>query len=110
MPTDCPIRGPFASWSEARAYLDFRSGESKSECHPNMTSATTPVSVGREPELLGQTVVVIGGSAGIGLETAGRARAAGANVIRPPEDGPDGRLFTAEDVEGHRWMFQQAAG
>ncbi len=25
---------------------------------------------GREPELLGQTVVVIGGSAGIGLETA----------------------------------------
>jgi NAD(P)-dependent dehydrogenase (short-subunit alcohol dehydrogenase family) len=28
----------------------------------------------REPELLGQTVVVIGGSAGIGLETARRAR------------------------------------
>ena len=26
------------------------------------------------PELLGQTVVVIGGSAGIGLETARRAR------------------------------------
>ena len=35
----------------------------------------------REPELLGQTVVVIGGSAGIGLETARRARAEGANVI-----------------------------
>src|ERR1043166_4931857 len=33
------------------------------------------------PELLGQTVVVIGGSAGIGLETARRARAEGANVI-----------------------------
>lgn len=33
---------------------------------------------------------------------------AGANVIRPPEDGPDGRLYTAEDLEGHRWMFQQA--
>ena len=32
---------------------------------------------------------------------------AGANVIRPPEDGPDGRLYTAEDLEGHRWMFQQ---
>jgi uncharacterized glyoxalase superfamily protein PhnB len=32
---------------------------------------------------------------------------AGANVIRPPEDGPDGRLYTAEDPEGHRWMFQQ---
>ena len=39
-------------------------------------------------ELLGQTVVVIGGSAGIGLETARRARAEGANVIltaRNPE-------------------------
>ncbi len=32
-------------------------------------------------ELLGQTVVVIGGSAGIGLETARRARAEGADVI-----------------------------
>jgi NAD(P)-dependent dehydrogenase (short-subunit alcohol dehydrogenase family) len=43
---------------------------------------------GREPELLGQTVVVIGGSAGIGLETARRARAEGAEVIltgRNPE-------------------------
>ena len=42
----------------------------------------------REPELLGQTVVVIGGSAGIGLETARRARAEGAEVIltgRNPE-------------------------
>jgi NAD(P)-dependent dehydrogenase (short-subunit alcohol dehydrogenase family) len=35
----------------------------------------------RAPELLGQTVVVIGGSAGIGLETARRARAEGANVV-----------------------------
>ena len=36
------------------------------------------------------------------------ALAAGANVIRSPEEGPDGRLYTAEDLEGHRWMFQQA--
>jgi NAD(P)-dependent dehydrogenase (short-subunit alcohol dehydrogenase family) len=35
----------------------------------------------RGPELLGQTVVVIGGSAGIGLETAKRARGEGAEVI-----------------------------
>ena len=42
----------------------------------------------REPELLGQTVVVIGGSAGIGFETARRARTEGAEVIltgRNPE-------------------------
>ena len=40
------------------------------------------------PELSGQTVIVLGGSAGIGFETARRARAAGANVVltgRNPE-------------------------
>jgi NAD(P)-dependent dehydrogenase (short-subunit alcohol dehydrogenase family) len=42
----------------------------------------------REAELRGQTVVVIGGSAGIGFETARRARSEGAGVIltgRNPE-------------------------
>lgn len=37
-----------------------------------------------------------------------RAVGAGANVIRPPEEGPDGRLYTAEDLEGHRWMFNES--
>ncbi len=46
-----------------------------------MSRTTTPVPAQREPELAGQTVVVIGGSAGIGLETARRARAEGADVI-----------------------------
>jgi NAD(P)-dependent dehydrogenase (short-subunit alcohol dehydrogenase family) len=46
-----------------------------------MTSTTTPVFTQHEPELAGQTVVLIGGSAGIGLETARRARAEGADVI-----------------------------
>src|ERR1700684_4576073 len=46
-----------------------------------MSTATTTVAIRREPELLGQTVVVIGGSAGIGLETARRARAEGARLI-----------------------------
>ena len=46
-----------------------------------MTAATTPVTGDREPALLGQTVVVIGGSAGIGLETARRARQEGAGVV-----------------------------
>jgi NAD(P)-dependent dehydrogenase (short-subunit alcohol dehydrogenase family) len=41
-----------------------------------------------KPELAGQTVVVIGGSAGIGLETARRARAEGADVILTARD-PD---------------------
>ena len=46
-----------------------------------MSTATNTFPIQREPELLGQTVVVIGGSAGIGLETARRARAEGAKVI-----------------------------
>jgi NAD(P)-dependent dehydrogenase (short-subunit alcohol dehydrogenase family) len=58
-----------------------------------MTSETTPVPAQREPELAGQTVVVIGGSAGIGLETARRARAEGANVILTARD--PGRLSQA---------------
>jgi NAD(P)-dependent dehydrogenase (short-subunit alcohol dehydrogenase family) len=44
--------------------------------------------VSREPELAGQTVVVLGGSSGIGFETAKRARSEGADVIlsgRNPE-------------------------
>lgn len=58
-----------------------------------MTAATTAVSTPRQPELLGQTVVVIGGSAGIGLETARRARAEGASVILTGRD--PGRLEQA---------------
>ena len=53
-----------------------------------MSTATIVSTALRESELLGQTVVVIGGSAGIGLETARRARAEGAKVIltaRNPE-------------------------
>jgi NAD(P)-dependent dehydrogenase (short-subunit alcohol dehydrogenase family) len=46
-----------------------------------MAAATSPSPTQREPGLPGQTVVVIGGSAGIGLETARLARAEGADVI-----------------------------
>jgi NAD(P)-dependent dehydrogenase (short-subunit alcohol dehydrogenase family) len=48
----------------------------------------------RGPELLGQTVVAIGGSSGIGLETARRAPAEGAEVTlagRPAAGGTAGR-------------------
>jgi uncharacterized glyoxalase superfamily protein PhnB len=37
-----------------------------------------------------------------------RARAAGASMLSDIESGPEGsRLYRAEDVEGHRWMFMQ---
>ena len=64
-----------------------------------MASETSATPTSREPELRGQTVVLLGGSAGIGLETARRARGEGAEVIlvgrldrRPPVwRGPGGR-------------------
>jgi PhnB protein len=36
-----------------------------------------------------------------------RARSAGAEILREPEDQPFGRLYSAADLEGHRWMFMQ---
>ena len=37
-----------------------------------------------------------------------RARAAGATILREPEDpGIGHRIYAAEDLEGHRWMFGQ---
>jgi NAD(P)-dependent dehydrogenase (short-subunit alcohol dehydrogenase family) len=51
-----------------------------------MTTVTTVSPSPREPQLLGQIVVVIGGSAGIGLETARRAHAEGASVILTGRD------------------------
>ena len=63
-----------------------------------MTTKTTPGSTQREPELLGQTVIVIGGSAGIGLETARKARAEGAEVILTARD-PERLERAALDVD-----------
>src|ERR1700688_2380890 len=54
----------------------------------SMSTASIPSPIRRESALAGQTVVVIGGSAGIGLETARLARAEGAKLIlaaRTPE-------------------------
>jgi len=53
-----------------------------------MSTPTIANATRREPALLGQTVVVIGGSLGIGLETGRLARAEGAKLIltgRDPE-------------------------
>src|SRR5690349_6722980 len=53
-----------------------------------MSTSTMPRPIHDETGLFGQTIAVIGGSSGIGLETARRARAEGAKVIlaaRNPE-------------------------
>jgi uncharacterized glyoxalase superfamily protein PhnB len=37
-----------------------------------------------------------------------RAKSAGATMLSDLEEQPPGRLYRAEDVEGHRWLFLQA--
>ena len=66
-----------------------------------MGDETIPVSAQRGPELLGQTVVCIGGSAGIGLETARRARAEGADVVLTGRN-PDRLALAVADVDAQR--------
>ena len=56
-----------------------------------MTSTTTPVSAQREPELAGQTVVVIGDSAGIGLETSDDPRCGRPSPPSGLQEGDNGR-------------------
>src|SRR5215468_8079528 len=53
-----------------------------------MAASINSSPVVRERDLLGQTVLVIGGSSGIGLETARLARAKGAGIILTARD-PD---------------------
>ena len=87
-----------------------------------MTTATVRVHTPRTLGLLGQTVVVIGGSAGIGLETARRARSEGADIIltaRNPERlnqaaaelGAVSRAaFDASDPDSLARLFESLSG
>jgi len=63
----------------------------------------------RESQLVGQTVVVIGGSAGIGLETARIARAEGADVILTARD-PDRLERAGREVGAQRTAAFDATG
>jgi NAD(P)-dependent dehydrogenase (short-subunit alcohol dehydrogenase family) len=63
-----------------------------------MTPETAESTIEHQPELLGQTVVLIGGSAGIGLETARRARSEGADVVLVGRD-PERLERAARDVQ-----------
>src|SRR6478672_12171784 len=63
-----------------------------------MNTAPIASTYQREQELLGQTVLVIGGSSGIGLETARRARAEGAKVILTARN-PERLRQAASEVE-----------
>ena len=80
-----------------------------------MATASTPASR-QAGELTGQTVVVIGGSLGIGLETARLARAEGASVIITARNqerlqqvgkelGADTDAFDATDFDRLRMFF-----
>lgn len=83
-----------------------------------MTTATDDPASARQPALRGQTVVVIGGSAGIGIEVARSARGEGAEVIltgRDPErlrraasevGAASSTAFDAGDPEALERFFQ----
>lgn len=87
-------------------------------CGESMTAANVDPTQPQSP-LLGQTVVVIGGSSGIGLETARQARAHGAEVVltgRDPErlrdaaaqvDASRTAAFDATDVAQLERFFQE---
>lgn len=83
-----------------------------------MSTGTTASSSSHEPALLGQTVVVIGGSAGMGLETARQARAEGADLILAARDaarlqrvglelGASVSAFDATDFQQLRKFFDE---
>jgi uncharacterized glyoxalase superfamily protein PhnB len=36
-----------------------------------------------------------------------RAKAAGATILSAIEEGPPGRRYRVEDLEGHRWFFME---
>ena len=83
-----------------------------------MSTAVSTSRTQRDPALTGQTVVLLGGSAGIGLETARLARAEGADVIlvgRNPErleraarevDAKSTAAFDATDVDALERFFE----
>jgi NAD(P)-dependent dehydrogenase (short-subunit alcohol dehydrogenase family) len=83
--------------------------------------AEMPARARRGPQLDGQTVVVIGGSSGIGYETASRARAEGADVIITGRDadrlqraglavGASIAAFDATDAARLERFFRELAG
>ena len=64
-----------------------------------MTTTSTAAPAQHEPQLLGQTVVVIGGSSGIGLATARHAHAQGADVILTGLHMDDALQQAAHDLD-----------
>jgi NAD(P)-dependent dehydrogenase (short-subunit alcohol dehydrogenase family) len=87
-----------------------------------MTTAPTDDRTERGPALLGQTVVVIGGSAGIGLETARLAHAEGAEVVLVARDrerldraarevgARETAAFDADDPDRVERLFAELSG
>ncbi|PWT82516.1 MAG: short-chain dehydrogenase [Acidobacteria bacterium] len=66
-----------------------------------MNTAAEASPTHREPQLLGQTVVLIGGSAGIGFETGRQARLEGAKLILTGRH-PESLEHAARDLEAEK--------
>jgi hypothetical protein len=79
------VPGPDPDRRSYRTWASFRDPDGNGwllqEVKTRLPGRVWPAAAQRAPELLGQTVVVLGGTSGIGLETARRARVEGAEVI-----------------------------
>jgi NAD(P)-dependent dehydrogenase (short-subunit alcohol dehydrogenase family) len=69
-----------------------------------MSSVTLPSPIHREPELLGLTIVVIGGSAGVGFEAARRAGEEGARAASEVDALSTAAFDTADPVALNRYF------
>ncbi len=86
VPGPDPKRRSYGSWASFRD--PDGNGWLLQEVKTRLPGRAWPTPAQRAPELHGQTVVVIGGTSGIGLETARRARGEGAELVltgRKPE-------------------------
>jgi NAD(P)-dependent dehydrogenase (short-subunit alcohol dehydrogenase family) len=89
-----------ASWGARRPAPDPTTSTSQTS-EGTMTTLTGSATAVGKPSLLGQTVVVIGGSSGIGLETARSARAEGAQIVLTGRD-PERLRNAAADLGAQR--------
>ncbi|MGB3582275.1 MAG: VOC family protein [Roseiarcus sp.] len=86
--------------------------------HGEMTFDGAPIMMGQGAKEKGMASVRDAGTATQGVfiylaDVDGhytRARAAGAEISKPPEDLPYGRSYTARDLEGHPWFFTTPRG
>jgi uncharacterized glyoxalase superfamily protein PhnB len=111
-----PTVFPALRYADGRAAIDFLCGAFGAERHAVYGDGET---IHHAELRFGNGIVMLGSSSGeqptggsvyVAVEDpdghCARAREAGAEIVRPPEDTPYGsREYTAKDPEGNAWSF-----